>query len=181
MARNTTRRGFIGASAALGTAFWVAPQTFARPTRSALEALTAACVGVGGKGDSDSSHIADQDVEIVGICDVDRRTLDKKSKQFKKAEQFTDFRAMLDKLGDKVDIVTVSTPDHTHAAAAIKAMKMKKHVYVQKPLTWSIREARMMREVAAEMGVVTQMGNQAHLKTDCVKRWKSFVRERSAT
>jgi len=160
MARNTTRRGFIGASAALGTAFWVAPQTFARPTRSALEALTAACVGVGGKGDSDSSHIADQDVEIVGICDVDRRTLDKKSKQFKKAEQFTDFRAMLDKLGDKVDIVTVSTPDHTHAAAAIKAMKMKKHVYVQKPLTWSIREARMMREVAAEMGVVTQMGNQ---------------------
>ena len=101
MARNTTRRGFIGASAALGTAFWVAPRTFARPTRSALEGLTAACVGVGGKGDSDSSHIADQDVEIVGICDVDRRTLEKKSKQFKKAEQFTDFRAMLDKLDRK--------------------------------------------------------------------------------
>lgn len=160
MVRKTSRRGFIGTSAALGTAYWVAPQTFGRPTRSALESLTAACIGVGGKGDSDSSHIADHDVEIVGICDVDRRTLEKKSREFKKAEQFTDFREMLDKLGDKVDIVTVSTPDHTHAAAAVRAMKMKKHVYVQKPLTWSIREARIMREVAAEMGVVTQMGNQ---------------------
>lgn len=160
MAGKSSRRGFLGASAALGTAFWVAPQTFGRPTRSALQGLAAACVGVGGKGDSDCSHIADHDVEIVGLCDVDKRTLEKKSKEFKKAEQFTDFREMLDKLGDKVDIVTVSTPDHTHAAAAIKAMKMKKHVYCQKPLTWSIREARMMREVAAEMGVVTQMGNQ---------------------
>ncbi len=160
MTRKTSRRSFLGSSAALGTAFWVAPQTFGKPTRSALEGLTAACIGVGGKGDSDSSHIADQDVEIVGICDVDKRTLAKKAKEFTKAEQFTDFREMLDKLGDKVDIVSVSTPDHTHAAAAIKAMKAKKHVYVQKPLTWSIREARIMREVAAETGVVTQMGNQ---------------------
>src|SRR5690606_492327 len=72
----------------------------------------------------------------------------------------TDFRELLDKLGDKIDIVTVSTPDHTHAVAAIKAMRMKKHIYCQKPLTWSIREARMMREIADEMGVVTQMGNQ---------------------
>jgi predicted dehydrogenase len=158
--KKTSRRSFLGASAALGTAFWVAPQTFGRPTRSALEGLTAACIGVGGKGDSDSSHIADQDVEIVGICEVDKRTLAKKSKEFTKAEQFTDFREMLDKLGDKIDIVSVSTPDHTHASAAVKAMKMKKHVYVQKPLTWSIREARIMREVAAETGVVTQMGNQ---------------------
>jgi hypothetical protein len=160
MVRKSSRRSFLGASAALGTAFWVAPQTFGRPSRSVLQNLSAACVGVGGKGDSDCSHIADHDVEIVGLCDVDKRTLEKKSKEFKSAEQFTDFREMLDKLGDKVDIVTVSTPDHTHAAAAIKAMKMKKHVYCQKPLTWSIREARMMREIAAETGVVTQMGNQ---------------------
>ena len=160
MTQKTSRRGFIGTTAALGTAFWVAPRSFAKPGRSALQGLTAACVGVGGKGDSDCSHISDQDVEIVGICDVDRRTLAKKGKEFTEAAQFTDFREMLDKLGDKVDIVTVSTPDHTHAAAAIKAMKMKKHVYCQKPMTWSIREARMMREVAAEMGVVTQMGNQ---------------------
>ena len=79
---------------------------------------------------------------------------------FPDAEKFSDFREMLDKLGDKIDIVTVSTPDHTHAVAALKAMKMKKHVYCQKPLTWSIHEARLMRETAEQMGIVTQMGNQ---------------------
>jgi len=160
MTNKSTRRSFLGTSAALGTAFWVAPKSFGRPTRSALQGLTAACIGVGGKGDSDSSHIANQDVEIVGICDVDRRTLEKKGKEFKNAKQFTDFRELFDSLGDKFDIVSVSTPDHTHAAAAVKAMRMKKHVYVQKPMTWSISEARLMRETAAETGVVTQMGNQ---------------------
>lgn len=160
MTNKSTRRSFLGTSAALGTAFWVAPKSFCRPTRSALQGLTAACIGVGGKGDSDSSHIANQDVEIVGICDVDRRTLEKKGKEFKNAKQFTDFRELFDSLGDKFDIVSVSTPDHTHAVAAVKAMRMKKHVYVQKPMTWSISEARLMRETAAETGVVTQMGNQ---------------------
>ena len=116
-------------------------------------------MGVGGKGGSDTSHIAEQGVSISGLCDVDGGTLKKKGREFKDAKQFTDYREMLDNLGDKVDIVTVSTPDHNHAAAAIKAMRMGKHVYCQKPLTWSIREARTMQEVAKETGVVTQMGN----------------------
>ena len=96
---------------------------------------------------------------IAGLCDVDMATLNKKAREFP-AEKFQDFREMLDKMGDKIDIVTVSTPDHTHAVAAMQAMKMKKHVYCQKPLTWSIKEARMLRETAEKMGVVTQMGNQ---------------------
>jgi len=160
MARNTNRRQFIGQSAAVGTAFWVGGQAQLKASRSALEGLSAACVGVGGKGSSDSSHIAEQGVSIVGICDVDGSTLQKKSREFKDAESYTDFREMLEALGDKVDIVTVSTPDHTHAAAASMAMNKGKHVYCQKPLTWSIREARHLRELAAEKGVVTQMGNQ---------------------
>ena len=147
-------------SAALGSAFWVGGQTVAKANTSALQSLSAACVGVGGKGGSDTSHIAEQGVAIAGLCDVDGGTLTKKGREFPDAKQFTDYREMLDSLGDKVDIVTVSTPDHNHAAAAIKAMRMKKHIYCQKPLTWSIVEARKMREVAAEMGVVTQMGNQ---------------------
>jgi predicted dehydrogenase len=122
--------------------------------------LTAACIGVGGKGSSDCSHIGEQGVKIVGLCDVDQGTLTKKGREFSDAKQFSDFREMLDQLGDKVDIVTVSTPDHTHATAALKAMRMKKHVYCQKPLTWSIGEARAMRETAEATGVVTQMGNQ---------------------
>ena len=160
MTRKTTRRHFLGQSAAIGAGLWIAPQGLSMAQDSPAQSLTAACIGVGGKGSSDTSHIAEQGVKIVGLCDVDKGTLTKKGREFKDAEQFTDYREMLEKLGDKVDIVTVSTPDHNHAPAAVKAMKMGKHVYCQKPLTWSIREARVMRETAEEKKVVTQMGNQ---------------------
>ena len=160
MTRKSSHRTFLGQSAALGSAFWVGGQTQTKANTSALQSLSAACIGVGGKGGSDTSHIAEQDVRIAGLCDVDGNTLSKKGREFPDAKKYDDYREMLDALGDKVDIVTVSTPDHNHACAAIKAMRMKKHIYCQKPLTWSIREARMMREVAAETGVITQMGNQ---------------------
>src|SRR5690606_25989186 len=156
----TNRRQFMGQSAAVGAGFSLSTQAVTKALDSPLQSLAAACIGVGGKGSSDTSHIAEQGVAIVGLCDVDRGTLTRKGREFPDAVQETDFRELLDKLGDKIDIVTVSTPDHTHAVAAIKAMRMKKHIYCQKPLTWSIREARMMREIADEMGVVTQMGNQ---------------------
>ncbi|MFK7820742.1 MAG: Gfo/Idh/MocA family protein [Planctomycetaceae bacterium] len=160
MTNKSSRRTFLGQSTAIASALWVGTGTPATARPSALQDLSAACIGVGGQGSSDTSHIAEQGVRIAGLCDVDGDTLTKKGREFKDAKKFDDFREMLDQLGDKVDIVTVSTPDHTHAAAAIKAMRMKKHIYCQKPLTWSIREARTMREVAQEMGVVTQMGNQ---------------------
>lgn len=160
MSKKSSRRSFMGQTAALGAAVWVGGSTSIKANTSALQSLSAGCIGVGGKGGSDTSHIADQSVAIVGLCDVDGGTLTKKGREFADAKQYTDYREMLDALGDKIDIVTVSTPDHNHAAAAIKAMKMGKHVYCQKPLTWSIHEARRMREVAEETGVVTQMGNQ---------------------
>lgn len=160
MSSESSRRTFLGQSAAIGAACWVGGSTELKANTSALQSLSAACIGVGGKGGSDTSHIAEQGVAIAGLCDVDGGTLKKKGREFPDAKQYTDYREMLDSLGDKVDIVTVSTPDHNHAAAAIKAMRMKKHIYCQKPLTWSIREARMMREVAEETGVITQMGNQ---------------------
>lgn len=162
MINRTNRRRFIGQSAALtaGVGYWSGTSTQAQGQTSALQGLAAGCIGVGGKGSSDTSHIAEQGVAIAALCDVDGSTLTKKGREFPDAKQFDDFREMLDQMGDKIDIVTISTPDHTHAAAAVRAMRMKKHVYCQKPLTWSIREARMLRELAEEMGVVTQMGNQ---------------------
>jgi predicted dehydrogenase len=162
MASRSSRRQFLSQTAAFGAGvgFWAGTSPVLRANDSALQGLAAACIGVGGKGGSDTSHIAEQGVKIVGLCDVDGGTLDKKSREFPEAGKFADFREMLDALGDKIDIVTVSTPDHTHAAAAVKAMRMKKHIYCQKPLTWSIQEARLMRETAEQMGVVTQMGNQ---------------------
>src|SRR5690606_27754816 len=82
---------------------------------------------------------------------------------FTEAKQFVDFRVMLDELGDEIDAVTVSTPDHTHAVAAAAALRMGKHVFCQKPLTWSIEESRVLRDLFHEQkanGVCTQMGNQ---------------------
>lgn len=161
MAKNTTRRTFLSQSTALGVGVWAGTQSRFSPGKdSPLQSLSAACIGTGGKGSSDTSHIASMGVNIVGLCDVDQQRLTKKGREFPDAEQFQDYREMLDKLGEQVDIVTVSTPDHTHAVAAIKAMKMGKHVYCQKPLTHTIQEARLMRETAQKMGVVTQMGNQ---------------------
>lgn len=161
MSKRRNRRQFVGQSTALGAGVWLGTSLSSQRTHaSPLQSLSGACIGVGGKGSSDSSHIAEQGVNIVGICDVDQGTLTKKGREFKDAEQFQDFREMLDKLGDKVDVVVISTPDHTHACAAMQAMKAKKHVYCQKPLTWSIGEARLLRETAEKMGVVTQMGNQ---------------------
>ncbi len=160
MPQITNRRQFIGQSSALGAAFWVGGQTQLKASRSALQSLSAACVGVGGKGRSDSSHIYDQGVSIVGLCDIDEKQLRRKGREFQDASAYADYREMLDKLGDRVDIVTVSTPDHNHACAVSMAMKMGKHVYCQKPLTWSIYEARYLRELSEQQGVVTQMGNQ---------------------
>lgn len=161
MSNQKSRRLFLGQSAALSAGVWLGTSIQSRSlAASPLQSLSAACIGVGGKGGSDTSHIAEQGVNIVGLCDVDGGTLTKKGREFADAKQYQDFREMLAELGDKVDIVTVSTPDHTHAVAAMMAMKMKKHVYCQKPLTWSIQEARLLRETAEKMGVVTQMGNQ---------------------
>ncbi|MEM9586839.1 MAG: Gfo/Idh/MocA family oxidoreductase [Planctomycetota bacterium] len=155
------RRRFMQATATtLAAGYWTgtAPKTIAQP--SALNGLSAACIGVGGKGKVDSEQLAGQGVSIVGLCDVDQELLNKKASVLSSAAKFDDFRECLDQLGDKIDLVTVSTPDHTHAVAATDAMRRGKHVYCQKPLTWSIREARVLRELAADKGVVTQMGNQ---------------------
>ena len=128
---------------------------------SANEEINVASIGVGGKGGGDSQH-ASQFGNVVAICDVDRNTLESKgkSKGFENAEQFTDYRELLAKHGKKIDIATISTPDHMHAPATLEAMRLGISCYTQKPLTRTIHEARLMATVAKEMGVCTQMGNQ---------------------
>lgn len=116
-------------------------------------------VGVGGKGGSDIDQAGALGA-VVGLCDIDRGRLNEKAEKYPAAKKYADFREMLSELGSKVDAVTVGAPDHTHAPAALLAMSMGKHVYVQKPLTHSVYEARRLRMVAREKGVVTQMGNQ---------------------
>jgi len=133
--------------------------TQAQDSKNPLERLNFACIGVQGKGSSDSSD-AGKNGNVVALCDIDDLRMAKKAREFPKAEKFNDYRKMLDDLGDKIDAVTISTPDHHHAPAAIRALKLKKNVFCQKPLTWSLYEARTLRETAKKMGVATQMGNQ---------------------
>ncbi len=159
MSRRLNRRQFLGHTTLAGIGFWVAAGSSEARDKSPRQKPHIACIGVGGKGDSDSEQ-AGHHGNIVALCDIDDHNLEAKAAAFPKAKKYHDFREMLEKMGSRIDAVTVSTPDHTHAAAAIRAMKMKKHVYVQKPLTHSVQEARLMREVAREYHVCTQMGNQ---------------------
>lgn len=153
------RREFLKATTAASLGAWiVGPDLFAAE-KSPNEKLNIASIGVGGKGGSDCDH-ASQFGNIVAICDIDDNRLGAKAEKFPAARKFNDFREMLDQMQNQIDAVTVSTPDHTHAAAAMMAIKLKKHVYCQKPLTYSVHEARALREAARKYGVSTQMGNQ---------------------
>lgn len=170
-----TRRQFLLTTAAAGMGYWVAGGVQAKPARSPNERIAFASIGVGGKGAGDSED-AGRAGDMVAICDVDDNTLNNAGRnRFKKAKKFNDFRKMLEKMEKSIDAVTVSTPDHLHALAAAMAMKMKKHCFVQKPLTHSIHEARVLAELAKETGVATQMGNQG-TANDGLRRAAAWVK-----
>ncbi|MBK1882277.1 Gfo/Idh/MocA family oxidoreductase [Luteolibacter pohnpeiensis] len=122
--------------------------------------IQVACIGVGGKGSSDVDNAAACGGQIVGLCDVDARNLNKKAEKFPDAKKFVDFRQMLRDMGSSIDAVTISTPDHLHGIATSTAMNLGKHVYCQKPLTQTVFEARELRRLATEKKLATQMGNQ---------------------
>ena len=103
---------------------------------------------------------------MVAIADVDANRLDKGAANYQAARKYRDFRVMLEKEADKLDAVVVATPDHTHAPAAAMALRMKKHVYCEKPLTHTVKEARVLAELAKRNNLVTQMGTQIHAKNN---------------
>ena len=160
MTRNN-RREFIQNTTAISAGYFVAAGTRTALSQSPNERPNVACFGVGGKGGSDSKNAA-KFGNVVAICDVDRNTLESKSKEpgFEKAEKFTDFRELLAKYGKNIDIANVSTPDHMHGPITLAAMRLGISCYTQKPLTRTIYEARLLAQVAKETGVCTQMGNQ---------------------
>lgn len=125
--------------------------------------LRTAHIGVGGMGAEDLRDISSHDsVVVTALCDVDANNLAKAKKLHPGAKTYKDYRIMLDEIGEDIDAVIVSTPDHTHAPASMAAMNMGKPVYCQKPLTHHVTEARAMRKLAEEKGLVTQMGIQVH-------------------
>ena len=155
-----TRRQFNQRSLAGAAATVAAPAFVAQSAFGANDRLNVAAIGAGGKGAVDIAGCAREN--IVALCDVDQVRASQTLNRYPKATRYTDFRIMLEKEGDRIDAVTVSTPDHTHAVAAAMAMKMGKHVYCQKPLTHTVDEARTLTKLARQHKVATQMGNQGH-------------------
>jgi len=160
MGIQANRREFLKTATATGIGYWVAGGVQAQESKSPNERIGMASVGIEGKGESDSGDAA-RNGNMVAICDVDDVKLaNAAARRFPKAKTFNDFRKMLDEMGKSIDAVTVSTPDHCHAAAGLMAMRMGKHCFCQKPMTRTIYEARLMGKVAREQKLATQMGNQ---------------------
>jgi len=154
------RRRFLASSAGLAGGALFGPNLILGQTaESANSKLRIACIGIGGKGESDTGSSADGN-DIVAIVDVDADRLAKAQQKYPGAKAYSDYRKMFEEMGDKIDAVTVSTPDHTHFAAAMMAVALKKHVMVQKPMCNTIWEVRELHKAAKAAGVVTQMGNQ---------------------
>ena len=157
-----TRRKFLKNSALAGIGLTIVPRhVLGRGYTAPSDKLNIAGIGVGGKGWSDMLHAWNGGQEnVVALCDVDSQRGDRARQKWPEVPFYKDFRVMLDEMGDSIDAVTISTPDHTHAVIAMAAMQRGIHVYVQKPLTHNIEEARRLTEAARQYQVVTQMGNQ---------------------
>ena len=162
MSNSMSRRSFLqkGGAAALGLT--IVPGAVMGKSFSGVTApsdkLNIAGVGVGGMGFANLKAL--QSENIVGLCDVDWKYSDQVFKHFPNAKAYYDFRKMYDEIGKSIDAVVVATADHTHAIVAADAMTMGKHVYVQKPLTHSVYESRLLTKLAAKHKLATQMGNQ---------------------
>lgn len=174
MAISANRRNFLRAAAWAGITAYVVRPVKAQQAKSPNERLRFGAIGVGGKGSSDTADAA-RFGDVVAICDVDENRLRGAAKVYQGAKTYTDFRKMLEENEGKIDAVTISTTDHTHALAGVMAMRMKMHCFCQKPLTRTVYEARLMGTVAREMGVATQMGNQG-TATDGLRRAAAIVK-----
>ena len=153
---STTRRDFIKSAAAL-TGGLLAPNLLFGKDRSA--ALNIAAIGCGGKGRSDISEIAPGN-RVAFLCDVDRMRTKEATAKFPDARFFSDYREMFAEVADRIDVVTVSTPDHMHFPIAVEAIRRGKPVMVQKPLSNNLWETRALANYARQKGVLTVMGNQ---------------------
>lgn len=161
--QNPSRRDFIKQSAVAAAGFMIIPRYVlgGKGYIAPSDKLVIAAVGVGGKGQDDINHFDRTGKAVIAyLVDVDDRRAAGSRKKFPNAKYIKDWRELLDKEHKHFDAMSVSTPDHNHAIIAYSGMQLGKHVYVQKPLTHDIWEARLLTEAAKKYKVVTQMGNQ---------------------
>ncbi len=163
-AARSSRREFLSVASAAAFSFTIVPRHvlggagFLAPS----ERVNVAGIGAGGMGGGDIATVAKLGANIVALCDVDEARGAGSFQAHPEARRYKDFREMLDKEAPHIDAVTVGTPDHIHAVAAMAAVRAGKHVYCQKPLTHTLHECRELTRAAHAAGVATQMGNQGH-------------------
>ncbi len=164
-----TRRDFVKGAALTAAAFTIVPRHvlggpgFIPPS----DQLNIAGIGVGGRGQSILRDAYNKGASnIVALCDVDEVRAQGTFNEYPKAKRYKDFRVMLNEMNKDIDAVMIATPDHTHAVIAMAAMQMGKHVYLEKPLTQTVWEARMLTQAAHKYNLATQMGNQGNSSND---------------
>ena len=168
-----SRREFVNSAASAAALFPIVPRhVLGRGYRAPSDTLNVACIGVGGMGRNDVKGMEGEN--LVALCDVDWNAAEDAFRSYPKARRYKDYREMLDRELKSIDAVTVSTPDHSHAAAAMLALKAGKHVYCQKPLARTLGEVgALKREAASRPKQATQMGNQGHTNegTRQIREW----------
>ncbi len=176
-----SRRKFLGTAVSATAGFTILPSKvisgFGRKPPS--DKLNIAGIGVGGMGFTNLKNMESEN--IVALCDVDWGYAERNAfRRWPQAKKYMDYRDMFDRQKD-IDAVMIATPDHSHALPAVLAMRMGKHAFVQKPLTHSVYESRILKETAARYGVATQMGNQGNsdegIRQICEWIWAGTIGE----
>jgi predicted dehydrogenase len=155
-----SRRSFLKSASVASAAAFAFPHLLRGQAGSPNNRLNVACIGVGGRGYDAVKGLAGEN--LVAFCDVDDERAAKTYTEFPGVPHFRDYRVMFEKMGSQIDAVTISTPDHMHFPIAVAALSLGKHLLVEKPLTHTVAEARILAQLAREKKVATQMGNQGH-------------------
>lgn len=183
MSNSMSRRAFLQKGGAAAVGLTIIPNVVMGKSFSGQTApsdkLNIACVGIGGMGFANLKAV--QSENIVALADVDWKYSKQVFDHFPNAKKYYDFRVMYDEIGKDIDAVIVATADHTHAIVASTAMTLGKHVYVQKPLTHSVYESRLLTKLAAKHKLATQMGNQGAsgdgVRQTCAWIWAGEIGE----
>ena len=181
MNKQISRRHFLGLTATTAGMFTIVPSYAVSGLGHVApsDKLNIAGIGIGSKGDVNLNNMRTEN--IVALCDIDWQYAKRCFERFPDAKQYVDYRKMFDEMGKSIDAVVIATPDHTHAVIAMPAMQLGKHVYVQKPLTHSVYESRVLLEASRRYKVVTQMGNEGHsndsLSEVCELIWSGAIGE----
>lgn len=159
--KNMSRRSFLETSGVVAAGFTILPSSVISGLgkRAPSDKLNIAVVGIGGMGNSNLKAVKATE-NIVALCDVDWAYSKDVFAENPNAKAYWDWRKMYDEMGKSIDAVIVATADHTHAIIAATAITLGKHVFVQKPLTHTVYESRLLTRLAEQYKVATQMGNQ---------------------